>query len=306
MDFYFSGVRGRKERGLLQRAGVERVLVDQFHTDVLDGWPVEASLDSGAYRLFKAQQKGDETQVSRLTPLMQPAAYAQVALSRTWSWVSSLDVIGDAEATYRNWQALLQYDIPKLVPVWHWGTEKRYLAAYLDAAPVVGIGGLVPLLREHRRRRVPNKVERDRLNAARYEVLDKLVALCGLYPQRTHIFGISWPTAVETLWGLAHSGDSSCWLDGRSHGEVWYTDTRTGYLCRRSARLLPDTRELTPDERCVASAGALATYQPVRYECPQGCSIAGHRIPRRKPEQKCPQCGAQLRKWILPKNGGRQ
>lgn len=63
MDFYFSGVRSRREVDWLLEAGVERIMVDPFLDvslveEMIERWEeaglsLELALDSGAYRVWK-------------------------------------------------------------------------------------------------------------------------------------------------------------------------------------------------------------------------------------------------------------
>lgn len=289
MIFYFSGVAGTAEMAMLQEAGASRVLVDQFDLDVAAHWPGSIALDSGAYRVFRSG--------GRLDVL----AYLDRAVQagRPFDFVTAPDVIGDADATLRNWHLARSRwcGDSRLLPVWPWGAPQAHLELYLDQAEIVGIGGLVPLLRQRRDKDISDKAERQAANEARYPVLDQLVSLCAKHPQRTHLFGLCWPEAIEALWHLAYSADSSSWLGGARNGEVIYTDTRTGYLARTNAAFLPFAKAWDRQRRCVESARALLSFEPVTYRCPNGCSLhPAKRIPHRKALQKCGSCQSPLSK----------
>src|SRR5262245_3812162 len=121
MRLYFSGVAGASEFRMLESAGVEHLLVDPFDFKHIKPGRAHIVLDSGAYRSYKRGVELD------------------------------LDVIGDARASQENWERLRRLEIeddPPFIPVFQWGSDRGDLARYLDEAPVVGIGGLVTLMRE--------------------------------------------------------------------------------------------------------------------------------------------------------------
>ena len=53
MNFYFSGVSGASEYGMLTAAGVRYLLVDQFDPQNVPRRRERVALDSGAYRAMK-------------------------------------------------------------------------------------------------------------------------------------------------------------------------------------------------------------------------------------------------------------
>lgn len=58
-------------------------------------------------------------------------------------WTASLDVIGDPEATYRNWLTLRDRHNMVTVPTIHAGTEARWLDVYArEGVDLVGLGGM--------------------------------------------------------------------------------------------------------------------------------------------------------------------
>jgi hypothetical protein len=243
MKLYFSGVRSATEADMLKAAGITRVLVDQFDLDNLDGWDgIDVILDSAAYKLFKARQHGNDRLIEILAPHFEPDAYVQVAKSREFVAVVSLDVIGDPQTSFVNWERL-KGRIPNLMPVWHWGSDLNHLAQYLVEAAVVGIGGLVPLMR-----------------AKDEAMLAELTYLCECYPNRFHAFGVNWLKALESLRGLLASGDTSKFLDGGRYGHVIFRHTGNGHLQQAPAKVLPFAKDWDRTTRCVQSAIEMAAF----------------------------------------------
>jgi len=61
-----------------------------------------------------------------------------------FDWVASLDVIGDHERTWKNWQVLRQYH-EEIVPCVHYGSPPEEALRYVKAgATRLALGGLVP------------------------------------------------------------------------------------------------------------------------------------------------------------------
>ena len=208
MNLYFSGVASLKEAGMLKDAGITNVLADPFDWPNTVGFPCRV-LDSGAYIMWKSG-KG-----------MDPDSYVRFAKERSEKalWCTMPDIFGDPEGTYRAWQRYRVHGF--LVPVWFWGSDKKFLNRYLDDRELVGIGGLVPLMRQKDGR-----------------MLDELEALCAMYPRRFHLFGANWLQAIEKLMPLVASIDTSKWLDACRYGHVIFQNTRTRHLSQAPARAL--------------------------------------------------------------------
>lgn len=118
-------------------------------------------------------------------------------------WTASLDVIGDAEGTYENWQAARR-DGLELVPTVHYGEGTAQLDRFAEeGATLIGLGGMVPYSSEK----------------------DRLMRWClkmhrharDHHPQvRFHGWGISHPYLMDNLpwWSADSSGFSSCFRFG--------------------------------------------------------------------------------------------
>ncbi len=274
LKFYFSGLRDTADAATLQPLGVTRVLVDPHDLPNAAAFP-HVALDSGAYRAFKAG-----------TSLDLPALL-HAATSRAFDMVFA-DVFGDAEASYQVYQTVKQtlpVTVP-VVPVWPWGSDLWRLHRLLDASQIVGIGGLVPHLR------------RDNPLSDRDTVLAELTALVAEYPGRLHAFGLCWAKALDTLWELLYSADTSHWLAARrSTAMATYVHTGTGYLQEAPWRSLkhPDV-----ESAVTASVGALRDFRPVTWACTRCGAVAPHHQMRLLPaaKRKCA-CGGKLR-GVLP------
>lgn len=247
MRFYFSGLSGKNDALMLRQAGVHRVLVNPTKIHLVQGF-YRVALDSDAYHYFR---HGGTLDVAR---------YMEVAVSGNYVWVSAPDVIGDSEATYQNWVIAHQWlkqnfrEPPvKMVPVWGWGTPKKYLNYYLRCSRIVGIGGLVMLMRQ-------GKSENSEERAIAYKMLRQLKTLCQQHPQRFHIYGCNWTVALNHLRGLAYSADSSLAWDGARYGLIIHT--RNGKLIRTPAWKLgfQGNREA----RCIVCARSIQRFMAQR------------------------------------------
>jgi hypothetical protein len=233
MNLYFSGIAGHSEYSLLEAAGIRHLLVDQFDLKHVRAGRAHLALDSGAYRAFKKGLNLDLEEYLTFARNHGPFDFAV-----------SLDKIGDPQASRENWerlQRLKSADDPPFIPVFQWRGERDDLKRYLDEASVVGIGGLVTLMRE-----------KD------MEMLEQLGELCSVYPNRFHIFGINFLKAIDKLKTLVISGDTSKWLDGGRYGHLIFTNTKNGRLSQAPARALK--LDLNREERCIKSARNLEDY----------------------------------------------
>lgn len=229
MRLYFSGLSGLQEVEMLREAGIDCVLVDQVDIPRAEGFR-RVALDSGAYRVWK---KGGMLDVNAYLKLVE-------RLADRIDFAIAPDVIGDPEATKRNW--LRVQHCRKVVPVWQWGAPREHLEEYLSERELVCIGGLVPLMRA--------KDER---------MLAELEVLCREFPGRFHILGINWLKAIERLRGLAASGDTSKWLDGGRYGHVIFVHSRTGHLQQAPAKVM-GLAHLDRRERNVFCARTLVQF----------------------------------------------
>jgi len=221
MDFYFSGVSSPAARALLEAAGVSRVLVDPTDLANVAGWPGQVALDCGAYR----RHRGGNSASFR--------EYVAMAERGWFAFVTAYDVIGDQARSRRYWREMCALGL-HTVPVYHWGARRAVLLRYLDEAPLVGIGGMVNILRA----KGQTKDETKALERARDAAADELGDLSVTYPRRLHLFGGCFLRALEELRECLASADSSKWLDGRRYRLHIFEHSRTGHLSIAPARAL--------------------------------------------------------------------
>lgn len=117
-------------------------------------------------------------------------------------WTASLDVIGDEEASWRNWRSAPNH--LGLVPTIHYGADPKILDRYAEAGvDLVGLGGMVPHKSE------PQRLLRWCLKVMRY-ARDH-------HPEmRFHGWGVTHPELVMNLpwWSVDSSGYSSAFRFG--------------------------------------------------------------------------------------------
>lgn len=247
MFFYFSGLSEINDALMLKRAGVNQVLVNPTKIYLSQGF-LKVALDSNAYYHFRY---GGTLDVIR---------YMEIAVSGNYAWISAPDVIGDPETTYQNWLTARRWlkqnfesSPVRMIPVWGWNTPKKFLNHYLQHSRIVGIGGLVMLMRQGKS---TNSEER----AIAYKMLRQLKALCQQYPQRFHIYGCNWTVALNHLRGMAYSADSSLAWDGARYGLIIHT--RNGKLIRTPAWELEF--EGNREARCIACARNIRRFMAQR------------------------------------------
>jgi hypothetical protein len=228
MKLYFSGLASTTEAAWLRAAAVDHVLADPKDFDNTRGL-THIALDSGAYRAFKSGQPLDIEAYQRLALFVGGALDFHV----------QPDVIGDPQASHQHW---LTYRQPGMIPVWPWGSDEGLLRDYLDQSEIVGIGGLVPLMRAQ--------------DMPMFRALKKLAEK---HPGRFHVFGANWCKVINELLPLFHSIDTSKWLDACRYGSVLFIHTRTGKLHNAPASRL-GLSHLSRAERAILSATNMNDY----------------------------------------------
>jgi hypothetical protein len=135
--------------------------------------------------------------------------------AKQWShklcWVAALDVIGDAEATRRNWHEMVDvYGVPGL-PTIHFGADPALMDYYaVRGADFIGLGGLV-----------------GKPAAAQMRWLIKVFIYARTHhPQmRFHGWGVTSGSALQLPF---FSVDSSGWTSGVRYGRVTLRDPQSG------------------------------------------------------------------------------
>jgi hypothetical protein len=139
MQIYFSGINSTGDYRIVEQAGVSHLLVDQFDLKYVENWTGHLALDCGAYKSYK---KGFKVDIK---------SYEQLIDSRSFDFAVAVDIIGDPELTRKIWIEMSNQGkrvwTTQLIPVWQYGSDLSLLKMYLDEFYLVGIGGLVPLMR---------------------------------------------------------------------------------------------------------------------------------------------------------------
>ena len=122
---------------------------------------------------------------------------------------ANLDVIGNPDATWRNQQTLEDAGLAPL-PVFHTGTDFKWLEHYIERYPYMALGGMVPYMK------FPKKI------------MPWLIQCFRLAEGETvfHGFGATaWKVVSALPW---YSVDSSSWGQGFRFGQVPLFDTKAG------------------------------------------------------------------------------
>lgn len=220
---------------MLQAAGVTRVLVDYIdivHLGEDRRWLTDVAIDSATYKFRKDQQKQHEL------PAYRTLVHDEAASGLPVRWASQIDIWQEPMLTMRNWREVRAFGDtnPPFLPIWPWGSPLGMLHEMLDTAPIVGIGGLVPMMR----------AKDETMYAGLGELLDR-------WPQRLHIFGANWLKVIQTYNHRAASLDTSKFLDGGRYGHIIYIDSRNQMLRQAPARAESLLRSLGLDASYAAS-----------------------------------------------------
>lgn len=243
MNFYFSGIKSANEFAMLQKAGASHILVDPTDYATLPCWDGHIALDSGSYRAFKDGRC--------LTPEEYARTLSQFDLTR-FDWVITCDVIRDPEQTRNNWISMNRMGL-QTIPVWQWGAPVTDMQFYLEHSDLVALGGLVPLLRDKRERKM-DKAARKAYDAQREEVLSAVEELVSSHPNRFHFLGLCWLKALNQLKPHLVSGDSSLWLEGARYAFIIFQHARSGLLQHAPVGVLSEYKGLGREERCITNA----------------------------------------------------
>lgn len=209
--------------------------------------------DSGA---FSALTQGAPITVDTFTP------WAHAVRDHT-CWVASLDVIGDPDGTWDNWQALRTQGLDT-IPTIHYGTHPKVLDRYAEeGVDFLGMGGMVG-----------RKSEQARL--MRWTVQVMRYARDNHPGMRFHGWGVTHPQLVMNLpwWSVDSSGFGQAYRFGRLNlfnpetGKSEKADMdgrdvfRLGRLLRRHYGTTPDALAYsTPANRPHIIRVSLRSYQ---------------------------------------------
>lgn len=201
MKLYFAGAEGDGPKINLRSLGVERTLVtyaagERNCVRIHERFP-SVFLDSGA---FSAMTRGEQIDLDK---------YMELCARLPWDSYAALDVIGDAKATMRNAERMIDAGLKPIV-AFHYGSSYKDLHALCERFDHIALGGLVPLAKYHKRL------------AAH---LDGCFAvLREHWPVKVHAFG------MQAYWLLErypfYSVDSTTWLMGHKRGRFRTADGR--------------------------------------------------------------------------------
>lgn len=171
------------------------------------------------------------------------------------AWVASLDVIGDAAASWKNYRHLRQRHDLDVVPTIHYGSDPALLDGYAaDGVDMVGLGGMVG------RKNQPKHLLRWCLSVFRY-ARDK-------HPKmRFHGWGVTHSLLLESLpwYSVDSSGFGRAYRFG--HASIYNPDTNTtqpfavdGRDAYRLATTLRKHYGALPQDVAVSTPGTRAAH----------------------------------------------
>lgn len=163
----------------------------------------EIFLDSGAFSAFS---QGTTINLSEYCAFIHRFKH----LITTYS---NLDVIGSASGTQANQKSMEREGLSPL-PVFHVNEDWSYLQRYIEQYPYIALGGMVPYLRPHMRRKL----------------MTWLIKCFQLAQDKSvyHGFGCTvWDIICALPW---YSVDSSTWAAGFRFGKVFLFDDKSGKL----------------------------------------------------------------------------
>lgn len=185
----------------------DEVMLD-VPTDILASYHYFAKIDVGRVHSWGTRIIGDSGAFSALS-LGAPIDREEFhAWAHRWRddlfWCAALDVIGDPDGTFVNWQAARD-DGLDLVPTLHYGEPASAMDRYVEAGvDFLGLGGMVPYGSE------PERLMRWCLSMHRHAAKH--------HPHvRFHGWGVSHPLLLDNLpwWSTDSSGFASAFRFGR-------------------------------------------------------------------------------------------
>jgi hypothetical protein len=155
---------------------------------------MELFLDSGAFSAWSIGETID---------LDQYIAFC-LRHRRLFSVIASLDVIGNAEASMRNYDTMVKAGLDDVLPAWHYGEPDSVMEYYCKKTDYVAIGGIVALATKP---------------ALRAAVISKAKAIADRYKCRVHIYGM---THIQLLMRFrdVYSVDSTSWKAGMKYARA--------------------------------------------------------------------------------------
>ncbi len=202
--FLAGGERNPRDLRIAKEAGAKYVLMSYFFLRDRNAWKehikrlgLRVLLDSGAFSLHRARQRGKEVRDILLEDYCQFIREHEDILEGYFV----LDVVGDPHQTRKNLQRMEEMGLSPL-PVFHLGSPYSELQEMVDAGyPVIGLGGTV--------------------NAPHFEKIAFLETVFNNFPgQCFHGLGISDYRLLARFEFF--SCDSRTWLAGRTYRRLVY------------------------------------------------------------------------------------
>jgi hypothetical protein len=163
--------------------------------------PADLFLDSGG---FSAWSKGASVDLTEYIEFVKRSA-------GRWSIVATLDVIGDAAATAANTHRMLD-ELPgePVYPVFHVGSDWKWLQYWVDRSPRICLGGMVPY-------------------TGRPKVIRSWLHKCfQIIPPGTQVHGLGLTVLPMLRLYPLTSVDSSSWVVGMRYGQHRLFDEERG------------------------------------------------------------------------------
>jgi len=203
--FYFSGIEKAataKVLGEMQATGMmSRLQYSDDLMQVCNDLNLVLVMDSGAF--------------TRPLTRAEIRAYALliIKLGARCLWYANADVRGDQVQSHANYQHLLSL-LPeelhsRVLYIYQYGADLRYLYEACAQYQRIGIGGLVPLLQSQD-------------SAKAFQVIVQLAHIIANYPAVPHFFGLSTVSIIHALHDILpdFSVDSTTWLAGSRFGRL--------------------------------------------------------------------------------------
>lgn len=203
--FYFGGIEKRVTAQILGQEKAAGMMSWLQYSPTLMSACIESKLslviDSGAYSIFLT-----ESDIERYAALI-------ILLGESVIWYAAPDCIGDQKKSNENYVHLLSL-LPeslhsRILWIYQYGSDLKYLYKGLEQHRRIGVGGLVPLFQRNDR------------SVARQAVIS-LARVIGYFDCVPHYFGLSIPDVLADLhqYHEDFSVDSSTWLIGAKYGRL--------------------------------------------------------------------------------------
>jgi hypothetical protein len=197
--FYFSGIEKRSTAQVLSKAGAAGMMSQLQYSPALlaDCDDIPLVLDSGAYTHPLGKRD-----IEKYAGLISK-------LGTRCEWYAGPDCIGNQEKSNQSYAYLLSLLPERLHPrilwIYQYGSDLKYLEQGLQQHHMVGIGGLVPLQKNKQ---------------LLQSVVMNLAEVVRKYNRIPHYFGLSTPDIFDILrsYHESFSVDSTTWLVGGKFG----------------------------------------------------------------------------------------